>query len=178
MLQQQKAGFFFLFFMCRHCGFLSAEYCNMSTNQWLPPSVCAVTRGQRTRFPIIPEGCWVTAWAESSPGLGIFFFSLFLASQTLSAQTCAKWKQTQPRLLITIHLDLCPCISPTADTKWPTLLCTVLNIWFINYIYLTRRGGAEGQQEAATGVRGAKPQLVGTMRPIFQTILFFRAPKL
>lgn len=94
---------------------LSPVYCNMSTNHWLPPSVCAATRGQRTRFPIVPEGCWVTAWAESSTGLGDFFFLFFslfffLASQTLSAQTCAKWKQTQPRLLITIRLDLCPSI--------------------------------------------------------------------
>lgn len=54
------------------------------------------------RFPSIPEGCLLTAWAESSAALG------FLASQTLSVQTCAKWKQTQPRLLITIRLDLCP----------------------------------------------------------------------
>lgn len=57
---------------------------------------------QCRRFPSIPEGCLLTAWAESSAALG------FLASQTLSVQTCAKWKQTQPRLLITIRLDLCP----------------------------------------------------------------------
>lgn len=41
-------------------------------------------------------------------GAGIFFFFFFLASQTLSVQTCAKGKQTEPRLLITIRLDLCP----------------------------------------------------------------------
>lgn len=67
-------------------------------------AVClSCDQSQCRRFPSIPEGCWVTAWAESSAVLGFF-----LASQTLSVQTCAKWKQTQPSLLITIRLDLCP----------------------------------------------------------------------
>lgn len=83
-----------------------------------------------------------------------YFFLFFLASQTLSAQTCTKWKQTQSRLLISIRLDLCPSISPAVDTKWPTLLCTVLNIWFIYYIYLA--GGAGGGGRGGRGDGGGQ----------------------
>lgn len=86
------------------CGFISV-YCYMSTNRWLPPSVCAVTGGGVQDFPSFLKDAGEQL--ERNPARSLWF----LASQTLSAQTCAKLKQTPPRLLITIRLDLCPVFS-------------------------------------------------------------------
>lgn len=92
------------------CGLISV-YCNMSTNHWLPPSVCAVTSGGVQDFPSFLKDAGEQLEQNSARDWD------FLASQTLSAQTCAKWKQTQPRLLITIRLDLCPLLSSDRERE-------------------------------------------------------------
>lgn len=97
--------------------------CNVSTNHWLPVSVCAVWPVALNK--ISHHSCRMAvnslSWIQHGTETGEFFFFFFLASQTLSAQTCTKWKQTQPRLLITIHLDLCRLFfsSSLRHTKWP-----------------------------------------------------------